>query len=59
MQANREMREVAERRAQLETAREQVEQTVREQSAALKVATLVETMGQCVTVEEAATVMGV
>jgi methyl-accepting chemotaxis protein len=56
VQANREMREVAERRAQLETASEQVEHTVREQSAALKVATLVETMGQCATVEEAATV---
>ena len=54
--AGREMREVAERRSQLEVAREQVEQTVREQSAALKVATLIETMGQLGTVEEASAV---
>ena len=54
--ANREMREVAIRRAQLETAREHVEQTVREQAAALRVAALVETMAQCDSVEEAATV---
>ena len=53
VRASRAMRESAGRRAQLEAAREQVEQTVREQSAALKVATLIETMGQCGTVEEA------
>src|SRR6185437_15106203 len=56
MLVNREMHEVAERRAQLETAREEVERTVREQTVAVKVATLIEVMGQCGTVEEAATV---
>jgi len=54
--ARREMKEVAERRAQLEMAREQGEQTVREQSAALRVANLIERMRQCGFVEEAATV---
>jgi methyl-accepting chemotaxis protein len=56
VKASREMLEAARRRVQLELAREQVEQTIREQTASLKVATLIEMMGQCSTVEEAATV---
>ncbi len=54
--ANQEMREVARRRAELETAREQVEQKLHEQSVALNIATLIETIGLCETVEEAAAV---
>src|SRR5947208_3377305 len=54
--ASRERREVADRQAQLESARAHVEQTVLEQSAALKAAALIEAMGQCGTVEDAVTV---